>query len=183
MTASGRRAVLAGRRPRRCSWRASRASGSAAGAPPATRPSVAAARSPRRPTDERPPYDPTLADKTIAFWKAQADRDPEGALERRELAGAYLARQRETGDIADAVRAEDAARRSLDPPPEQRRRAIRLARSLLAQHRFPEALDAARRAAASTPRPAAGRRRPDRAGRLRRGREGPGRVARRGRTT
>ena len=70
-------------------------------------------------SNERMPYDPELVTKTVVFWKKQADRDPEGALERRELAAAYLARHRETGDIADAVKAEAAARQSLEDPPPQ----------------------------------------------------------------
>jgi tetratricopeptide (TPR) repeat protein len=104
------------------------------------------------PSNQRMPYDPELVSKTVAFWKKQAERDPEGALERRELAGAYLARQRETGDIADAVKAEEAARQSLKILPRNNSGAlVRLARSLLAQHRFPEALVAARSALAYDP--------------------------------
>ena len=96
--------------------------------------------------------DPELASKTIAFWEAQAARDPQGALERRELAAAYLARQRETGDVADAVKAEAAARQSLAILPRNNAAGlVRLARSLLTQHRFPEALEAARAASAYDP--------------------------------
>src|SRR5262249_43031270 len=105
------------------------------------------------PSNERTPYDPELVSKTVAFWEKQAERDPEGALERRELAGAYLARQRETGDIADAVKAEEAARQSLRILPRNNSDAlVKLGRSLLAQHRFPEAMEAARRAAAYDPK-------------------------------
>ena len=104
------------------------------------------------PSTDRMPYDPQLASKTVAFWEKQAERDPEGALERRELAGGYLARQRETGNIADAVKAEEAARQSLKILPRNNSAAlVALARSLLAQHRFPEAMEAARRAAAYDP--------------------------------
>ncbi len=100
----------------------------------------------------RTPYDPEQARKTVAFWKAGADRDPRGALELRELASAYLALGRETGDIADAVRAEDAARRSMKILPRGNSpAAIRLARALLAQHRFPEALEVALATAAIDP--------------------------------
>jgi tetratricopeptide (TPR) repeat protein len=98
-------------------------------------------------SNERTPYDPELVNKTIAFWQKQADRDPEGALERRELAGAYLARHRETGDVATAVKAEEFARQSLKILPRNNTAAfISLARGLLAQHRFPEALQVARSA-------------------------------------
>jgi tetratricopeptide (TPR) repeat protein len=98
--------------------------------------------------DDRVPHDPELASKTVAFWQKQAERDPQGALELRELAGAFLARQRETGDIADAVKAEEAARQSLKILPRNNSAAlIPLTRSLLAQHRFSEALEVARLAA------------------------------------
>ncbi len=101
---------------------------------------------------ERAPYDPTLARKTVAFWESAAGKDPKGFLELRELSAAYLARQRETGDIADAVKAEDAARKSLAISERRNAQArIRLGRSLLTQHRFPEALEAADKAAAVDP--------------------------------
>ena len=101
---------------------------------------------------DRAPYDPQLARKTVEFWKSSAGRDPAGFLEWRELSAAYLARQRETGDIADAVKAEDAARRSLKISEKRNAQAvIRLGRSLLTQHRFPEALEAAKKAAALDP--------------------------------
>ena len=101
---------------------------------------------------DREAYDPGLVDRTVAFWKARAERDPQGALELRELAGALLARHREVGEIADAVKAEDAARRSLAILPRNNDVALtRLARALLAQHRFPEALEVARFAAEYDP--------------------------------
>ena len=98
------------------------------------------------------PYEPGLVDRTIAFWEQQAARDPGGFLELRELAAAYLARQRETGEIADAVRAEDAALRSLKIQRRNNAAAmIRLGRALMAQHRFAEALEVARFAATLDP--------------------------------
>ena len=76
-------------------------------------------------------------------------KDPRGAIARRELAAAYLARGRETGDIADAVRAEEAARQSLAILARNNSGGwTLLGRALLTQHRFPEALEAARKAAA-----------------------------------
>ena len=90
---------------------------------------------------DRMPYDPKLADKSVAFWEGRAKGDPEGFLDLRDLAGAYLARQRERGDIADAVKAEAAARASLKIVLKNNTGAMtRLAQALLAQHRFPEAL-------------------------------------------
>ena len=103
---------------------------------------------------ERIPYDPKQIQATVAFWENRVKTDPEGAIALRELAGAYLARQRETGENADAVRAEAAARQSLKILPRHNAIALnRLSRSLLAQHRFPEALDLAKRPPNSTPRP------------------------------
>ncbi len=98
-------------------------------------------------------FDPEVNRTSVAYWESQAGRDPEGALAFRELAAAYLARHRESGDIADAVRAEKAARSSLKILSRGNASAsARLARSLLAQHRFPEALEAARDAAVRDPR-------------------------------
>jgi tetratricopeptide (TPR) repeat protein len=100
----------------------------------------------------RAPYHPESARRAVKFWEGRVRRTPGRFLEYRELAGAYLARQRETGDIEDAVRAEQAARRSLELQAKGNLPALtRLARSLLAQHRFPEALEAANRAAAIDP--------------------------------
>jgi tetratricopeptide (TPR) repeat protein len=107
---------------------------------------------PLAPTVSRLPYDPTQLDKTIRFYVMRAQDDPKGAIDWAMLAGAYLQRCRETGDIADALRGEQAARRSL---------AIRaaynytaydaLALSLLTQHRFREAGKAAQQALAQAP--------------------------------
>ena len=95
----------------------------------------------------RNPYDPSRSAATVAFWERKAAGDAQGAIARRELAGAYLARGRETGDIADAVKAEAAARESLKILPRNNANAmIRLARALLGQHRFPEAREVAERA-------------------------------------
>jgi len=100
----------------------------------------------------RAPYDPATVQKTVEFWEGRVRKSPDRFLEHRELAGAYLAHQRETGDVQDAVRAERAARRSLELLPGGNVTALtRLARSLLGQHRFPEALEVARRVAKLDP--------------------------------
>ena len=102
---------------------------------------------------QRAPYHPGSVQKTVEFWEGRTKKAPNRYLEFRELAGAYLARQRETGDIEDAVRAERAARRSLELQDRGNVVALtRLVRSLLGQHRFPEALEAAGRAAALDPK-------------------------------
>jgi tetratricopeptide (TPR) repeat protein len=102
---------------------------------------------------QRGPYHPGTVQKTVEFWEGRTRKAPGRYLEFRELAGAYLARQRETGDIEDAVRAERAARRSLELQDRGNVVALtRLVRSLLGQHRFPEALEAAGRATAMDPK-------------------------------
>ena len=103
-------------------------------------------------TMTRPPYDPQQVQKTVEFWERREKKDPQGAIARRNLAAAYLVRQRETGKIEDAVRAERAARASLMILPRSNAMALsRLANSLLTQHRFPEALEVADRAVALDP--------------------------------
>jgi tetratricopeptide (TPR) repeat protein len=100
----------------------------------------------------RPQYDPHQNQKTIEFWERRAKKDPRGAIARSNLAGAYMARQRETGLIEDAVLAERAARASLEIRPSSNVAALsKLATALLTQHRFPEALEVADRALALDP--------------------------------
>jgi tetratricopeptide (TPR) repeat protein len=97
---------------------------------------------------ERPAYDPLATSKTIEFWKKRTERDSAIALGWTELARAYLARHQQTGSLDDAVRAESAARRSSELHREPGALII-LGRSLLSQHRFPEALSVAERAVRS----------------------------------
>ena len=100
----------------------------------------------------RPPYDPHQTQKTVEFWEQREKKDPSGAIARCNLAGAYLARQRESGLIEDAVRAEKAARASIAIRASSNVAALKkLATALLAQHRFPEALEVADRAVAHDP--------------------------------
>ena len=91
-------------------------------------------------------------DADIAFFARRVAADPIGAADRARLAALYLQRGRETGDFGDYRRAEQLARRSL---------ALRVAHNgntyglltaaLLAQHRFLEALAAARALVALEP--------------------------------
>jgi Flp pilus assembly protein TadD len=97
-------------------------------------------------TLERPPYDPTLTTKIIAFWRRRTDRDPKIALGWTQLAGAYLARHQQTGELEEAREAEKAARRAIELHPDPGTMIV-LGRALLSQHRFPEALEVAERAA------------------------------------
>ena len=103
--------------------------------------------------DERTPYDPKLTQTTAVFWEKRVQNEPKGGIALRELAGAYLSLARETGAISYAVRAEQAARKSLKFLPAEGNSVglIRLARALLTQHRFPEALKIADQAAKQNP--------------------------------
>jgi len=81
----------------------------------------------------------------IAFYDARVRRDPESAADLAQLAGLFLQRGRETGTPADFRRAEHFAGRALALRWGRNGRAqLVLASSLLAQHRFVEAREAAR---------------------------------------
>jgi tetratricopeptide (TPR) repeat protein len=91
--------------------------------------------------------DAGIRELDIAWFAARAERDPTGAADLARLGALYLERGRESGDPRDALRAEQVARHSL------RNRATHnvaaasvLQGSLLAQHRFAEALVLARAA-------------------------------------
>ncbi|RYX80301.1 hypothetical protein EON83_29230 [bacterium] len=100
----------------------------------------------------RPAYDPAAVQKTLEFYAAQTRYDAGNATFKALLAAQYLESYRETGDSADATRAEQAARASLAIRTHANSAAyFQLSRALLTQHRFPEALTIARRAAALDP--------------------------------
>jgi len=100
----------------------------------------------------RAPYDPTLVHKSLEFYAAQTRYDPGNAIFLAQLAAQYLDSYRETGDSADATRAEQAARASLAARTNHNGDAMfQLSRALLTQHRFSEALKYARLDAANDP--------------------------------
>lgn len=85
-----------------------------------------------------------IRDADIDFFARRVKEDPTGAIDLAKLGGLYLRRARETGNNEDILRAERAARRSI----ENRRRSNSsgyrlLANSLMGQHRFAEAREAA----------------------------------------
>ena len=91
---------------------------------------------------DRPPYDPSFALKQVQWNEGRVQRDPKGAIEWSQLSSAYLTLARQTDDNTMAIKAEDAARKSLSI----RRRnnsnaAVRLAKAILEQHRFSDALN------------------------------------------
>lgn len=85
-------------------------------------------------------------DLNIEFYQKRTRFDTRSARDFTQLAGLYLQRARETADNADLLRAEAAARHSLDLRTGRNGAAFGvLASSLLAQHRFAEALETAGR--------------------------------------
>lgn len=93
-----------------------------------------------------------VRDLDIAFYRARIARDPLGARDRAQLAGLYLQRARGSGENQDLVRAEETARGSLSNRRARNGKALAvLVNSLLAQHRYPEALASARELAAREP--------------------------------
>ena len=80
----------------------------------------------------------------ITFYEERIKGDPRAAADRANLAGLHLQRSRETGNYEDVLRAEDLARQSLAIRGKSNSKAFRtLSASLLAQHRFTEALEVA----------------------------------------
>jgi tetratricopeptide (TPR) repeat protein len=92
-----------------------------------------------------PPAAARIRDLDIDFYRARVARDPRSARDFTQLAGLYLQRARETADNEDLVRAEQTARHSLALRRGRNDEAYGvLASSLMGQHRFEEALEAAR---------------------------------------
>ena len=86
-----------------------------------------------------------IRDLDIEFYQARVKRDPRSARDFTQVAGLYLQRARETADNEDLVRAERSARHSLELRRGRNDAAFGvLASSLMAQHRFAEALDVGR---------------------------------------
>lgn len=91
-------------------------------------------------------------DRTIAFYERESSADRDDQIALRMLAGQYLQRFRERGDLGDVERAKVAARRSLELQPYGNDAAdATLASALLAYHEFSEALRYERDALASVP--------------------------------
>jgi tetratricopeptide (TPR) repeat protein len=85
--------------------------------------------------------DARIRDHDIRFYEARVAQDPASAADHAQFAALLLQRAREGGGWADYRVAEQAARRSLELRTDRNgKAALVLASSLLAQHRFPEAL-------------------------------------------
>jgi tetratricopeptide (TPR) repeat protein len=99
-----------------------------------------------------------VRDADIEFYSSRAMRDPTGGADLAMLASLYLERARATGDPSDAIRAERAARKSLANRAAHNDRALSvLSSSLLAQHRFADALRYSKQLAAEDTSNAAAR--------------------------
>jgi tetratricopeptide (TPR) repeat protein len=96
---------------------------------------------------ERPPQGTIagLLKSEIAFYEGRLARNPDGALDRAGLAGAYLKEARATGDLRWYLLAEQTARASLARLGVNNDGAVLvLARAAEARHDFPEAMRLAR---------------------------------------
>jgi tetratricopeptide (TPR) repeat protein len=122
---------------------------------------AACSRQAAPPASSTPPTKPQLSESEvreldIAYFTQRAHRDPTGASDLARVGALYLARARETGDPHDVLLAEKMARRSLHNRPERNGQAAQvLQSSLLAQHRFDEALTLALAARDAEPENAA----------------------------
>lgn len=91
-------------------------------------------------------------DLQIAVWERGLANDPASAIALGQLAALHMQRGRESGDYSDYTAAESYARRSLgERSGRNGSSSVTLAASLLAQHRFTEARDAAARLVAQEP--------------------------------
>lgn len=84
-------------------------------------------------------------DGEIALVQSRLEEDPFSTEDHGWLAGLYLQRARETGSHEDVLRAEEVARKSLELRPGYLKGWGVLSSSLLEQHRFQEAREAAQR--------------------------------------
>jgi tetratricopeptide (TPR) repeat protein len=87
-----------------------------------------------------------IRDMDIEFYQRRVERDPRSAGDYTRLAGLYLQRGRDMADNTDLLRAEQKARHSIQLRTGHNAAGFGvLASSLVAQHRFMEALQVAQR--------------------------------------
>ncbi|MDP9236202.1 MAG: tetratricopeptide repeat protein [Chloroflexota bacterium] len=98
-------------------------------------------------TAEATPDASSKADQQIAFLQARVARDPLDYPDLNALAIAYLQRARETGDVSELTRADNALARSLAIRPDDNYDALALSASLdITRHDFARGVDLARKA-------------------------------------
>ena len=98
----------------------------------------------------------TARNTRIAFFEDRVRKDPIDLLSFNTLAGEYLQRARETGDVSDYERAATAAGRSITAVPDNYGGLVLTAQVANARHDFSAALDLTNRAIPSRPEQAAG---------------------------
>lgn len=81
----------------------------------------------------------------IDFWRVRVERDPRDYISLTELAGAFIRNARETGDVTNYNRAEEALRRALELNPGYQGALAYQASLLYARHDFEGALNVAER--------------------------------------
>jgi len=95
------------------------------------------------------PVAPPVADPEIAFWAARVERDKDDHISATKLGYAYLKQARRTGDFSLYVRAEATFSEALKRSPGHVTALLGQATARSARHRFQEAIDLARQAAAA----------------------------------
>lgn len=99
-----------------------------------------------------PPIPDVLSpEQQIAFWSARLKPGTQDYITLTTLAGAYLARARETGDAAAYSRAEEALRQALALNPRYERAGALLGSVLIGRHAFADALAQADSVLAANP--------------------------------
>ena len=119
-------------------------------------PAPAAATGPAAALDDEAQTGPAgshATDRNIAFWQARLRADARNYIAATLLGATWSQKARETGDVADYLRAETALRAALGVNPAYDRARAALAAVLFSEHRFAEALALADAVAKADPGP------------------------------
>jgi tetratricopeptide (TPR) repeat protein len=99
---------------------------------------------------------PSAADVEIRFWQGRVAGDAEDHISAVRLGQAFLRKARESGEFKWYREAERAMETALARSPQDYRAQVSLAETLVAQHRFRDAIAVANRAIAAHPREPSG---------------------------
>jgi tetratricopeptide (TPR) repeat protein len=97
---------------------------------------------------------PAAVDPEIAFWSARVERDKDDHISATKLGYACLKQARKTGDFRLYAQAERALNEALKRSPGHYTALLGLATARAARHRFHDAIELARTAAAAQPKDA-----------------------------
>jgi tetratricopeptide (TPR) repeat protein len=100
------------------------------------------------------PSAPSSADPEIAFWSARVERDRDDHVSATKLGYACLKAARRTGDFRLYAQAESALTEALKRSPGHYTALLGLATARAARHRFEDAVELAKQAAAQQPKDA-----------------------------